>query len=236
MKITDKIFHIPPFISTTWCQIKSIHMKEHLLIVTIKNDDIIPIPGLVPEVVENIFNLYSTHLENEIHSETSTRIFTSQFQLGSEGLTELPIRFGLNAPDGIGASLQHNSAQMDAPDLPKNILQKISSIGKIISEEDIQSLPKAEPHCNCMHCQIVRAIRENVILDTQPINQIIEEPIVSDEELSFRQWDIIHSGDNLYSVVNRLDSNEKYSVYLGHPVGCTCGNLGCEHIVAVLKS
>ena len=42
--------------------------------------------------------------------------------------------------------------------------------------------------------------------------------------------------DKLFTVINKLDQQEKYNVFLGEPVGCTCGKQGCEHMLAVLKS
>ena len=127
---------------------------------------------------------------------------------------------------------------MNAPDLPAEILEKIASIAKIIAPEDQNSLPKSEPHCNCFYCQVSRAIQAGLIhheAGAKPQEEPNEEPI-SDEDLSFQQWDILQASDNLYTVINRLDTQEKYNVFLGQPVGCTCGKLACEHILAVLKS
>ncbi|MGH2612567.1 MAG: hypothetical protein ACRDFB_05905, partial [Rhabdochlamydiaceae bacterium] len=62
------------------------------------------------------------------------------------------------------------------------------------------------------------------------------EEEVSDEDLKFRTWDIKQENDKLYSVTNPLDKKEHYNVFLGKPLGCTCGNKNCEHIQAVLKS
>ncbi len=64
---------------------------------------------------------------------------------------------------------------------------------------------------------------------------LVEEEI-SSEELSFQQWEIVQTGENLYQVVNRLDRADSYRVYLGDTIGCTCGKDGCEHVIAVLKS
>ena len=65
-----------------------------------------------------------------------------------------------------------------------------------------------------------------------------EEPLeeVTDEDLKFRTWDIKQPGKKLYLVTNPLDNNENYNVFLGKPVGCTCGQKYCEHIKAVLNS
>jgi hypothetical protein len=87
------------------------------------------------------------------------------------------------------------------------------------------------PHCNCFHCQIARVLKPNKE-DTQQN----EEQEISAEDLQFEQWIITHTGDQLYSVINKLDDSEQYNVYLGEPIGCTCGQTGCEHLLAVLKS
>jgi hypothetical protein len=59
---------------------------------------------------------------------------------------------------------------------------------------------------------------------------------ISDDDLKFRDWEIAQTEANLYSVTNPLDPSEHYSVFLGEPLGCTCGSKNCEHIKAVLKS
>jgi hypothetical protein len=142
---------------------------------------------------------------------------------------EPSIRFAFGTSlDGLGGMMQHNPNQANAPDLPPEILQKIGAISKILSPSDEVDLPKAETGCNCFYCQIARALN--------PATSVLEEPEVTAEELNFQQWTITQTGDKLYMVVNRLDDHEKYNVYLGQPIGCTCGKEGCEHILAVLKS
>ena len=105
------------------------------------------------------------------------------------------------------------------------------AIAKIISPSEELLLPKSEPGCNCFFCQIARALNPEL-----SSSHTTDEPAIADEELQFQQWDIKQTGEKLYSVINRLDEHEKYNVYLGHPIGCTCGKQGCEHILAVLKS
>jgi hypothetical protein len=63
-----------------------------------------------------------------------------------------------------------------------------------------------------------------------------QEEMVSDEELKFRSWDVVQTGEKLYLVCNPIDSKEHYNVYLGEPIGCTCGQTHCEHIRAVLNT
>lgn len=241
MKINEKIISIPPYISTHWGQISAIHMKGASLAITLNDGDGINIPNLTADTIDTIFRFHAEHLDSQLPSqlpfpfasknlqkETSFKPFEN-FQETSES----PFRLAFGSLEGgVGSALQHNPAQANSPDLPPEILQKISAIAKIISPEDAQSLPKAEPNCNCFHCQIAKAM--------SPVqSNMKEEPaeeIISDEELQFQQWEIQQAGDKLFTVINRLDSKERYSVFLGHPVGCTCGKQGCEHMVAVLKS
>jgi len=152
---------------------------------------------------------------------------------------EFPFKFGMGSIDGFGGVLQHNPEHANAPHMPSEILNKITSIAKIVAPEEAMEVPQPEPHCNCPHCQIARAINEGMGNTVRPFSieetQMVEES-VTEQDLSFQQWSIEHLGDQLFTVVNKLDSLEKYNVYLGSPVGCTCGKEGCEHILAVLHS
>lgn len=56
------------------------------------------------------------------------------------------------------------------------------------------------------------------------------------EDLQFREWDIEEKGAGLYLVKNPLEPSEEYRVFLGESPGCTCGQKGCEHLHAVLRS
>ncbi len=238
MKINARIFSLPPYISTSWNNVLALHMKGGSLVVSLVDGDIIEIPGLNEELIELIFTSHASFLENDMacdHSNHSFSATRSQPSSSTEGSLELPIRFGLTAMDSLGAAMQHNPAQANAPDIPREILQKIGAIARIVAPDEPNALPQAEPHCNCMHCQIARAI--NLSQDEQEEQKAPrEDPIVTDEELKFQQWTITQTGDKLFIVSNSLDNKEKYSVFLGDPVGCTCGQPGCEHILAVLKS
>lgn len=151
------------------------------------------------------------------------------------GNDDMTFRFGFAGIDGLGTAIQHNPSQMNAPDIPQEVLDKIAGIAKVIAPTDPDAIPKAEPHCNCMHCQIARAIHNEMkAIEVQQPEAVLDEEI-KPEELNFCQWEIKATDENLYTVTNRLDTQEKYSVYLGHPVGCTCGKDNCEHIIAVLR-
>lgn len=234
MKINDKILSIPPYISTNWSYIKSLQMKGPFLVITLMGGESINIPNLKGEIIEQIFTAHANYLENAFENPKEQGTGFAQTFINPE-TTEMPFKLGIGSIDGLGNPLMHNPNQRDAPDIPKQILQKIATIAKIISPEELTLMPKAEPHCNCLHCQIARAIN-NAVDPEQTKHHEEHEEIVKDDELSFQQWEVCQTGDKLFTVINRLDTQEKYSVYLGHPVGCTCGKSTCEHIVAVLKS
>jgi hypothetical protein len=244
MKINSKIFNLPPYISTSWNKISSLHMNGNNLLVTLFNGEVISIPNLPPTLVETIFACHAAFLEEEAAKKTSNPPDISranhplaQMMMGMEQGVESPFRFGFGTLDGMNSVLDHNPAQADSPEIPKEILQKIASIAKIVAGDENMPMPKAEPHCNCVHCQIARAVA-NGIQEAHPqwsSTQITEEPI-SEADLLFQEWDIKEIGPKIYSVAHRLDPAKKYQVYLGEPLGCTCGEPGCEHILAVLKS
>ncbi|NGX42969.1 MAG: hypothetical protein K940chlam7_01259 [Chlamydiae bacterium] len=243
MKINKRFFSFPPYISTSWDNITALRIKEGTLIVHLVDGETVHIPNLESETLETIFDVHTSILEEKEKTEPSKQQVQGEFPFqqflgGSENSEnmDLPFRFGISSTDGFGAALQHNQAQADSPDLPPEVLDKIQSIAKIISPEDPKAIPKPEPHCNCIHCQIARAINQGLGFTDLYQKEERSEEAVSVEELQFQQWEISQTDEKLYTVSNRLDSKEKYNVFLGHPVGCTCGKEGCEHILAVLKS
>lgn len=239
VKINEKILSIPPYISTTWSHISALRMKGNLLSVTLTDGETISISGLTQDQINLIFSYHAAFLEKETlpSSQGSQVPVRPKFKENLGPLTEpTTLSFAFGSMDGLNTMVQHNPEQADAPDLPPEVLNKISEIAKAIIPLDDMQVPKAEPHCNCFHCQIARAISPGPTLGEVAVAALPVEDEVSDEELRFEQWSIVQTGDKLYNVINRLDDHEKYSVYLGQPVGCTCGKPGCEHILAVLKS
>lgn len=122
-------------------------------------------------------------------------------------------------------AMQHNSAQSGLPNLPPAVLEKLAIFVKSLGFDDASVMPTAQEGCNCVYCQLCRVMTEAP-----------EEETVTDAELSFRDWEIAQVDGKLYKVTSPLDPNENYNVYLGAPVGCTCGQSDCEHIKAVLHS
>lgn len=238
MKIDDKIISIPRYISTTWENVSSLRVSGDVFIISLIDDSHIEIPNLEDATIEQAFQAHIDYVEktDDMHSQVITGEEGQFSQLSSsllnnENVVGLPIRFGQGGLESFGAAMQHNPAQKDMPELPEELLKKVSSIAKILGNDDNMTLPKAEPHCNCIYCQIANAI-QGVSDETE---EILDEE-VTDEDLKFREWDIDQSNDKLYTVSNPLDSKEMYSVYLGNPVGCTCGEKNCDHIKAVLNS
>lgn len=248
MRINNKILSIPPHISTTWANIISLRLNNSILEINLTGGKCIQIEQLPEATIEAIFEAHANYMESQEQIKQTTPSLKESFPFEMD----IPIKMGFSTIDKLGLSnehlgtaLQHNPAHAHAPDLPPEILNKITAIAQIIPPETGADLPKPEPHCNCLHCQITRAIHQS--LDGNKPNsddqqqqpsqgQNEQEELVTDEDLHFCQWDITQIGDKLFNVINRLDHYEKYSVFLGDPVGCTCGQPGCEHILAVLKS
>lgn len=229
MIINQKTISIPPYISTSWKNISSLHLEEIasslILFICLKNGTKIQIPGLDKPVIEKIFNSHAKHLEGESELPLNKETNHNLFSFG------MPLKQGIEGIESLGSAMQHSPDQGSTPNLPPEVLSKIISIVKVLGIEDSEHLPKPEPHCNCVHCQIAKALQLR-----SGINEENLDEEVSDEELQFKDWEIKQTGSDLFSVINPLDHGEQYSVFLGNPIGCTCGNKNCEHIKAVLKS
>lgn len=233
LKINNKILSIPPFISTTWSRIASIRMRDNVLSITLTMGETIDIKGLSEDQILEIFSFHAQHLEKVDEGEVRNRPikdleFFKQAMFGGEAAT---INLAFGSVDGLVSGMTHQPEQSDAPDLPKEVIDKIREIVSAIGILDEVSVVDPEPNCNCFHCQITRAFKEEL-----PQQLSHDEEIVQEEDLRFEDWKVQQTGANLFVVVNPLDQQDKYNVYVGDPIGCTCGQQGCEHLIAVLKS
>lgn len=225
MKINDKILSLPPYISTAWKNIVSIHVESkpygHALIIELVTGSKVEIPNLDPKILEQVFAMHAKVIEQESDQSNNiaTQTFAFPFPLPIEGLTNI---------------LQHNPEQANSDPLPPDVLEKIKGL-KGILPEDLTANAPAEPHCNCSYCQIMRAL-SGTSGGTSEEPALLPEEVVSEEDLKFRTWDITQESEKLFSVTNPLDQKEHYNVFLGEPLGCTCGNKNCEHIQAVLRT
>lgn len=231
IKISKKFLSISPYLSTRWSQVVTLQVKEEGLLICLLDGKNILIPKLKPETLELLFHYHALSMEDSTSPPTTEKL---EIPTPKPVFQTPSIQFALGNMDNISSVMQHNPEQANAPDLPPEVLEKITAIAKIVAFPDEALLPVAQEGCNCFHCQIARAI--NPQKNSSKENTVEPEEEVSDEDLLFNQWDITQTGENLFCVTNRLDHEEKYSVYLGHPIGCTCGKEGCEHILAVLKS
>jgi hypothetical protein len=224
MMISAQILSIPPYLSTPWKNISSLHADPDgagfKLIVALHNGMRVVIPGLDRATIDRIFDAHARYGAATDIAPTAPQLPPGSFALPLSGNLDL-----------MNGGMQHNPAAADSPDMPKEVLEKITGIAKVLGLEDASQLPKAEPHCNCPFCQIARAFHDK---DKEPEAKIEEE--ITEKDLQFRSWDIKQTAEKLFSVVNPLDEKEHYSVFLGDPLGCTCGQKNCEHIRAVLNS
>lgn len=229
MKITSKVLSIPPYISTTWTNISSLHVKEesgtYRLVIMLHDGPQVEIPNLDRNLIDEIFHAHAQSAEEPSSVEMQTRKIAEEFPLSFT----LPLKNEGTGTmiDTFGNPTQHNPEQADLPPLPPGVLKKITAIASAFGlEASLPNMPKAEPGCHCIYCQVMNALHGET--ETH-----VEEEI-TEEDLKFRNWEIQQTADKLYMVKNPLDSNEHYSVFLGEPIGCTCGSKNCEHIRAVL--
>lgn len=237
MKINEKVLSIPPYISTSWKEVRSLKVEQSELLVILLDQSVVRIPNLNEETLLSIFEAHQKYLELQVPSKQERKAPSSSPLAFS--MLDPSLQLSQSSMETLGTALQHNPELADAPDLPQEILNKIQMVVKVLAPEaQLAELHQAEPHCNCPHCQIAKAIQKGLTLEGEIKNEseIHDEEVVPDEELVFEQWEIRQTGEKLYVVINKLDTDERYSVYLGHPVGCTCGKEGCEHILAVLRS
>lgn len=241
MRITKRVLHLPPYLSTSWRNVAALHLEERtgisrpILVVQLVDGSSIEVADLNQTMIERIFDAHAQFLEEEEREEEQEQRASLHPFIGSQGgeqVIGLPFQIGPQGMEGMGAALQHDPAQANAPELPPELMEKVTSIAQILGSDTSVTLPEAVDGCNCFHCQIGRAIKQGF----NPNQEADEEEIVSDEDLSFRDWDVAESGEDLYTVTNPLDNTEQYQVFLGNPVGCTCGGADCEHIKIVLRS
>jgi len=230
MKITDKIISIPPYISTSWEKISSLYLKEKDLVIILKDNTPIAIPNLSNEVIEEIFSAHAAFLEQQLIKRPAIEPMRHEAPQASESPLALPFRLFFGTLESLNQALHHNPNYSDLPPFPPDIVSKIELLAKAVPLGELANMPNPEPGCNCLYCQMMRLLKKGEASEDEP-----SDDEVSDEELRFEQWEIQSLGDKLYLVTNKLDKSEAYRVFLGDPIGCTCGKPNCEHIIAVLR-
>lgn len=235
MKITPQILSIPPYLSTTWKNIAALHTvaeaDSYRLFVLFYNQTQAEVPGLSKREIDLIFAAHALYLRGG-REETSLLPLPGNAPLAFSIEGFRPLFGGAGDSTEIFAGgLHHNPAQANLPPLPADFLEKITAMLRSLQIAE-GAMPPAESDCSCIYCQIARNLHES----PPSLKEEAEEETVSEEELTFRTWDIEQKGKELYTVTHPLDKAESYTVFLGTPLGCTCGNKDCEHIQAVLRS
>lgn len=232
MKINAKVLSIPPYISTSWDNVFSLQTDpiSNQLIIQLKSGMRVAIPDLSKEVTLQIFTAHAEFIDGVNRLQNIKENIGSILNIGMN-----PLQIGTEGFDQITGIMQHDPSQKDAPEIPKEILDKIAELIKGFGL-DLKTfhLPEGEPHCSCPFCQVSKALHQTLEVSEGKESDIENE--VADTDLHFREWDIKQVAEKLYTVTNPFDQKEQYQVFLGKPIGCTCGETNCKHIVAVLSS
>ncbi len=251
--VTNHFLSIPPYVSTSWEQIETMRVVtnnrgEQELLVNLRNGEKISIPNPSNDLIFKAFQHHASSLNQEPKSPSKTTSSTSTDippPLHSPFLTSIlgnssfeeqggtGVKIGAGFLDNLGGALSHNEEQRNLPDLPRDLLDKVAAVSKMLAQDEDLPSPDYKENCNCMHCQIARAVHKGFGANEELIED--DEP-VTEEDLRFREWDIEQKDEHLFKVSNPISPDEVYSVYLGDPLGCTCGKKHCEHIKAVLNS
>lgn len=239
MKITPQLLSIPPFISTQWTNVSSLRVVDEKLVVSLKDGSSCSIPNLPQAVIDQVFACHSEFLETPSLQKEQLENIIEGVRTGFKELFSMIGKLGANAMGSIGKALEHDPKNANLSPIPPEMEEKVRLLLNIIPEEDLLNMPEAQPNCNCMYCQINRILRQALAakkgLSPDLLEEHNEEP-VEEKELQFTEWVVEPIADKLYKVTNKLDPKEEYRVFLGEPIGCTCGKPHCEHVLAVLRS
>jgi hypothetical protein len=232
MRINHKVLSIPPYISTSWKQIVSIHSDENdgktLLVLHLQDGSSVSIPDLDLEIIKVIFNTHSKYVEQEAQSSAAMISIPAQTNALAGSF---PIEM-----DVIQSMLYHKEEERYSQNLPPYLLKKVAEFSQEMGFSDSHTLPTPEAHCNCPHCQIARTMRQALKVSPDSPCEEEEEEDITSEDLSFKSWIIEPVSQDLYKVTHPDDPKQTFQVFLSSPIGCTCGSNRCEHIEAVLNS
>ena len=215
----------------------SLHVADDLLMVTLKDGTTCAIPHLPKETIEQIFSLHAE--SSDANQKEDLHNLVDSMRSGFKELVNIFAKLGTNSLGSLGKALEHDPNNANLPELPPDLVKKVEVLLTVIPKEDILSMPEGLPGCHCMYCQINRILRESVLSKETDVPDILAEgqsEPVEEKDLVFSEWIVESIGEKLYKVTNRLDPSEGYRVFLGEPIGCTCGKPHCDHVLAVLRS
>ncbi|NDE63904.1 MAG: hypothetical protein EB053_06075 [Chlamydiae bacterium] len=249
MKINHRVLHIPPYISCKWSEIASIGVEsiegQNVLHVQLLSGARAIVPNLTQDEIDLVFKMHVQHLEAAAEEEEKFKnvkeipFFSNLFQpppMDANVATSFgaPISFHFDATDPSSLFQGHNPQFANSPALPKEILDKITLIAKAIGGEMVKEVEPVDL-CNCFFCQIARALHNERKDEKKPhIPKNLPKDLLSggiDPE-----WMVEEVGPHMFKVTSRDEPGILYQVYLGDPLGCSCGSNRCQHIVAALKT
>ncbi len=230
IRITEKLLCLPPFLSTTWEQVRYLKLEidkagHEVLVICMSDGGIVRLLDINEKLLSAIFEGHLRFLEERAKASVV------QHALGHFEQMLAHLKSGILTPENVADLLSHNAEHAGLPPLPKEVLDKITQVAHWITPQEASAMPHPEEGCNCVHCQIARTIQEKVSSTDEMGGEEVKL-----EELSFRDWIVQEMGDKLYQVTNPDNPQDQYSVFLGSPIGCTCGMKDCEHIKTVLNT
>ncbi len=231
---------LPPYLSTPWHQVQMLRKEENHLAIELVNGKVVKIPDLDGSTLKELFEMHEKILKNppsawpisKPRTEADSNLIQPFSSLDSLSSTLL------HSFDKFFSFFQHDIKLANSPDLPADLVQQLQQIAQGLTSEEKEKLPQKEPHCNCPGCQIMQLFHQEngSNFTSEKKEDQKEEEIVADTDLTFSEWKIDLITKNLYKVSNPNNPNESYQVFLGSPIGCTCGKTRCAHIEAVLKT
>ncbi|HEY4831226.1 MAG TPA: hypothetical protein VIH61_01515, partial [Waddliaceae bacterium] len=146
VKIDEKLICIPPYISTTWDQVTFLQSEEdpetHLfaLVIHLIEGRAVRIPNLDSSLIDIAFGAHIKFLERKNNPlskqkggedpKTIGALLQQMTGLSPDQLANMPVRFGIAGIEGMPGMevLQHNQSQGNAPDMPAEVLEKITGM------------------------------------------------------------------------------------------------------------
>ena len=100
VKITPKILSIPPYISTSWSNISSIHLRNHSqMVFSLKDGSQVEIPNMAQGDIDEIFQAHANFSESDSFLPKS--LFDNSLSLS------IPIKADGSTLDPLNAHMQH---------------------------------------------------------------------------------------------------------------------------------
>lgn len=233
--VTEKFLHISPYLSTTWSEVSSLRQEGPNLFIALKNFTEVKIPFLKEKQLEAIFTFHEKYLDHFFSAKQplieSPPPFAQDLLSSFQPSREKMLQFAIGTPGDI-SDMEHNPHLKDLPELDPEVIKKIVSIVKVLTPEGEEAFLSKESveGCNCPACQIRH------FLEKENQSGITQEEEFLEKPTEVMPWIISSVGENLYKVESKENPEEVAHVFLGNPLGCSCGEHGCPHLIAVLKS